>query len=406
MPPSDPSRGAPVSAPLSDPVRRAAVLVCFSHLRWGFVYQRPQHLLTRAAKHFRVFFVEEPIYAKAERPRLDRTGADGGVEVVVPVLPEGTGPKEAEAIQRDLIGALLTQVCTGPVVFWYYTPMALGFTDQYRPDVCVYDCMDELSAFKFAPPELTERERELFDRAALVFTGGRSLFEAKQDRHRSVHLFPSSIDKAHFGQARDRSGAEPDDQAGVPHPRLGFFGVIDERLDLALMAQMAELRPDWHFVMIGPVVKIDPNSLPRRPNIHWLGPKGYPELPRYLAGWDVGLMPFAMNESTRFISPTKTPEFLAAGVPVVSTPIVDVVRSYGEAGVVEIATSAAEMVAKAEKLLAQNRGPWLAAVDHLLADMSWDNTWKAMNALIDGELAAGVATSHSNAVPVQGAAYV
>src|SRR3712207_4223372 len=195
--------------------------------------------------------------------------------------------------------------------------------------------MDELSLFRGASQELLDLESALFSRCDLVFTGGMSLYEAKKSRHRSVHGFPSSIDFSHFSQARSIQ-VDPEDQAHIPHPRLGFFGVVDERMDIELLAEVADLRPDWQFVMIGPVVKIDPNSLPQRPNIHWLGGKSYADLPRYLFGWDVGFMPFALNEATRFISPTKKPEFLAAGVPVVSTPINDVVRPYGEKGLVEI----------------------------------------------------------------------
>ena len=176
--------------------------------------------------------------------------------------------------------------------------------------------------------------------------------------------------------------AEPADQAAIPHPRLGFFGVIDERMDIDLVAAVADLRPDWHLVMIGPVVKIDPATLPQRANIHWLGGKSYSDLPRYLSGWDAGLMPFALNESTRFISPTKTPEFLAAGVPVVSTPITDVVRPYGEKGLVEIAKTPLEAVRKAEALLERPRQPWLSRVDRHLAAGSWDKTWAAMHKLM------------------------
>ena len=367
-------------------VSPAPTLICFSHLRWNFVFQRPQHLLTRAAKTYRVIFVEEPVHADAPAARLD-VRSERGVTVAVPVLPPGVDAEVAEALQRPLLDQLLTDVAERPWVFWYYTPMALGFTDQYRPEVTVYDCMDELSAFRFAPQRLREREDQLFGRADLVFTGGQSLFEAKRDRHPSVHAFASSIDVPHFAAARFFSGAEPRGQEGLPRPRLGFFGVIDERMDLGLLAAMADLRPDWQFVMIGPVVKIGEEELPRRPNIHWLGGRTYDELPSYLAGWDVGLMPFAINEATRYISPTKTPEFLAAGVPVVSTPVADVVRFYGDAGLVEIAADAAEAVAKAELLMARPRAPWLAAVDRALARTSWDRTWAEMNALIAEELA-------------------
>jgi UDP-galactopyranose mutase len=196
-----------------------------------------------------------------------------------------------------------------------------------------------------------------------------------------VHCFPSSIDARHFGQARG-SLPEPEAMAPLPRPRLGFFGVVDERMDLGLVAELAGLRPDWSLAMIGPVAKIDPAALPRAANIHWLGPREYRELPAHLAHWDIGFMPFALNESTRFISPTKTPEFLAAGLPVVSTAVTDVLRDYGNPGLVEIAQDAREMAIKAESLLRRPRESWLAKVDARLAAMSWDRTWERMATLV------------------------
>jgi UDP-galactopyranose mutase len=269
-------------------------------------------------------------------------------------------------------------------VFWYYTPMALEFTRHLKPIAVVYDCMDELSAFQGAPDSLLEREKELLEIADLVFTGGYSLYEAKRNRHAAVYAFPSSIDHAHFNQARTLTG-EPKDQQSIAHPRLGFFGVIDERFDVRLIDETAAARQDWQFVIIGPVVKIDAGVLPQRPNIHYLGSRNYLELPAYIAGWDVALLPFARNESTRFISPTKTPEYLAAGKRVVSTPIQDVVRPYGEMGLVQIAADTDEFIAAVEKALSQKSvdSEWLQRVDAFLAQTSWDETWERMSALID-----------------------
>jgi UDP-galactopyranose mutase len=264
--------------------------------------------------------------------------------------------------------------------------MALGFSDHLEPLVTIFDAMDELSAFKNAPQQLLDREAELFKRADLVFTGGQSLFEAKKHRHPHVYAFPSSIDREHFAQARSIV-AEPADQSSIPHPRIGFFGVLDERLDIELLRGLAEARPDWHFVMIGPVVKIDPADLPQRENIHYLGGRQYAELPAYLSGWDVATLLFARNESTRFISPTKTPEYLAAGRPVVSTSIRDVVHPYGDEGVVEIADSVEDFAAAVKRLLSiDDRQPWLARVDAMLAKTSWDRTWASMAGLIDAVL--------------------
>jgi len=359
--------------------------VCFSHLRWDFVYQRPQHLLSRCARERRTFYVEEPVF-DGTAPALEIRTREHGLRVVVPHLPEGMSEGAAQLAQRALLDDLLERSEVHQPVLWYYTPMALPFSEHLDALATVYDCMDELSAFRGAPPTLRAREVALFRRADLVFTGGQSLFEKKRAQHPNVHAFPSSVDVAHFGAARAARSA-PEDQAGIPQPRFGFFGVLDERLDVALLDRVAAARPDWQFVMVGPVVKIDEGELPRGTNIHYLGAKTYAELPAYLAGWDVALLPFARNESTRFISPTKTPEYLAAGKPVISTSIRDVVRPYGERGLVRIADTPAAFIAAAEAALSDDRVAHQARCDAFLAGMSWENTWERMSALLEGVIA-------------------
>jgi UDP-galactopyranose mutase len=352
-------------------------------LRWDFVYQRPQHLLSRCARKRRVFFVEEPIFGNCSM-RLDVRETDPGVHVVVPHLPEGLRSEIAiNAVMREMTRQFFVDRGINEYVFWYYTPMALRFTDQFNPVAAVYDCMDELSAFKGAHSQLPLLEKQLFREVDLVFTGGQSLYEVKRNQHPAVYAFPSSIDASHFGKARTAVN-DPDDQAHIPHPRLGFFGVIDERFDIELLDEVAAKRPDWNFIIIGPVVKINPDTLPKHSNIHYLGGKKYNELPEYLAGWDIALLLFARNESTRFISPTKTPEYLAAGKPVISTSIRDVVRPYGEMNLVEITDTADEFIAAAEKILSSsNRSEWLQKVDAYLENISWDKTWAQMSDLID-----------------------
>jgi UDP-galactopyranose mutase len=364
-------------------------LVCFSHLRWDFVYQRPQHLLSRAAKDRRVFFVEEPVFDNGSM-RLEINEREGGVNLVVPHLPHGLYSEVAtNVVLREMIDRLIASHDISNFTAWYYTPMAVPFTEHLTPIVTIYDCMDELSAFKGAAPQLRQFELTLFQHADLVFTGGQSLYEAKRHQHHSVFAFPSSIDRSHFEQARSQT-VEPSDQRDLPHPRLGFFGVIDERFDVELLDGMAQARPDWQFVMIGPIVKIDPRVLPRRQNIHYLGSKNYQDLPAYLAGWDIALLLFARNEATRFISPTKTPEYLAAGKPVVSTSIQDVVRPYGEERLVSIADTPGEFIQAVEAILGKrdSNALWLSHVDRFLAGMSWDETWSRMSSLIEGKVAA------------------
>jgi UDP-galactopyranose mutase len=313
------------------------------------------------------------------------TQAAPGLCVVVPHLSLEQDEAEIVDAQRALLGELARERGIRRPLLWFYTPMAVPLAAALDPSLVVYDCMDELSHFKGAPPALRERERQLFAMAHLVFTGGQRLYEAKRDHHPHVHAFPSSVDAAHFARAR-RPLADPADQAAIPSPRVGFFGVIDERMDLDLLARVADERPAVQLVMLGPIVKIDPESLPRRPNLHWLGAKSYAELPAYLSRWDVAMMPFALNESTEFISPTKTLEYMAAGKPIVSTAIRDVVVPYGERGVVRIADAttfaAAIDAALAESGSAAGEARRRAA-DEMVAATSWDRTWHAMTRLIE-----------------------
>ncbi len=371
----------------SPPAAKRPTLICFSHLRWDFVFQRPQHLMTRFARDMDVVYWEEPVViGRGETARLAVRQADGQphVRVVVPQLPQGLTMDQAAATLTRLCDTFATSLY-GTVVAWYYSPLMLPFSRNLKVDVVVFDVMDELSKFRFAPDYLLALEQELLDRADVVFTGGSSLFEAKKDRHPNVHCFPSSVDRNHFMAARTGM-ADPIDQAVLLHPRLGFYGVIDERFDIDLLDAIASLRPHWSWIMVGPVVKIEDGDLPSRPNIHYLGGKTYAELPAYLGGWDVALMPFAMNESTEFISPTKTPEYLAGGRPVVSTPVKDVVRHYGHLQGVAIAATASEFVEACEAALALSRDPtgdWLVEADAMLSAASWETVQSRMAGLID-----------------------
>jgi UDP-galactopyranose mutase len=364
-------------------------ILCFSHLRWDFVYQRPQHLMSGFSRDHNVLFWEEPSYRDGvgQSSLESRSCPNTGITILTPHIDTQNRDKETE-ILATLLDEVLAEL-RGTLVRWYYTPMMLTFSGHLVADCTVYDCMDELSAFRHAPPELLNLEEKLLAAADIVFTGGSSLYEAKRDRHSNVHAFPSSIDAAHFARARDIL-SQPDDQAGISGPRLGFCGVIDERMDLGLLAATADAHPDWSLIMIGPFVKIDDADLPRRANIHYLGSKSYAELPSYMASWDVALMPFAINEATRFISPTKTPEYLAAGCTVVSTPIADVVRHYGGLTAVEIASTPEAFVAACERALERRRGSpaaWRDEADAVLAQTSWTKTIQDMSDLIASEVA-------------------
>lgn len=376
-------------------------LLVFSHLRWDFVFQRPQHLLSRLAHDYRVIYVEEPVHDPERPPRLDSrivTTPDGAqVEVMVPFTPvpaPGFDDAHLPLLQPMLDREFAARGIRDYLV-WLYTPMALPLIAGMQPRAIVYDCMDELAAFRNAPAQLRQREAALMAAADLVLCGGPALYHARRGQHPHLHCLPSAVDAAHFAPpgpprrpagerwsgdaATCRADAAANGtraaalQAEVARPRLGFFGVIDERMDLALVGELAERRPDWQIVMVGPVVKIPESSLPRRANLHWLGMQPYGVLPHLLAGWDIALMPFALNESTRFISPTKTLEYLAGGKPVVSTPVQDVVALYGD--VVRIGRDAAAFVDCCEEILtedAASREYWHGAAVKVVEASSWD----------------------------------
>jgi hypothetical protein len=377
--------------------RRVHDLICLSHLRWDFVFQRPNHLMMRCARERRVFFLEEPLF-DADQPYLSVREVAPQLFVVTPRLTSDTRGEAVIVSQKRALQELVESAHIQRPILWFYTPMALAFANDLPASLVVYDCMDELSLFKGAPPAISVLERELLNRADLVFTGGASLHAVKSRQHPHVHLFPSSIDVAHFGRARGAL-TEPPDQVSIGRPRIGFFGVIDERLDLEILRSVAEKRPEYHLVLIGPVVKIDPATLPVLPNVHYLGQKSYAELPGYLAHWDVAMMPFARNDSTRFISPTKTLEYLAGGKPVVSTPIRDVVSPYGEQGIVHIAEPEHFAESLDQALAEDPRAKW-PRVDAMLALGSWDRTWSEMSALIKRAVEAeNPAEAHDRARP-------
>jgi UDP-galactopyranose mutase len=346
--------------------------------------------MSRLAKWRKVLFIEEPWHTPNGAPFWERSNPSPGVTVCrlhTPSPAPGFHDEHIETFTR-MLPALLAEEQADQYIAWLYTPMALPLARTLDPQAVVYDCMDELAAFAHAPPELLEREQQLLAWSDLVFTGGPSLYRAKRDRHPSVRCFPSSVDAAHFRQAR-AGIAEPADQAQLPHPRLGFYGVIDERFDIPLLDALAQAHPEWQFMIVGPVVKIDPATLPRHPNIHYTGQRSYAELPAYLAGWDVCLLPFARNESTRFISPTKTIEYMAAELPIVSTPIADVAEPYGD--IVYLGDTPAAFIAACERALAEapaERERRRAGMRAVLARTSWDATARDMQQLIEQAIAA------------------
>lgn len=364
-------------------------IVCFSHLRWDFVFQRPQHILKRFSKKSRVFFIEEPIWDTGKTGFEEKEVAPN----IIVATPHFTITGPAEAVinrKRAMIDELLLRYNVDHFISWYYAPMAFAYSNHLRPSLIVYDCMDELAAFKNPPAKLRENEALLIQAADVMFTGGHSLYNAKKHLHPYCFPFPSSIDRHHFFTARGKQANHI--YENIPGPRLGFYGVIDERFNTELLASLAAKHTDWSFIMVGPIAKISREELPALPNIYYTGMVSYEALPGYLCGWDIAIMPFARNEATRFISPTKTPEFLAAGKPVISTAITDVVDPYGTNELVWIADDAAAFSKAADHIFSNvinngaNYARWLGRVDNFMHGMSWDNTCAAMEQIVEVKL--------------------
>jgi len=294
-------------------------MIVFCHLRWEFVYQRPQHLISRMSKTMKILLIEEPVeYHESEENSANLITIHEKLHVLQPKVKniESIAAILPDYIKNNNIG-----------IGWFYSASFSPLLSVLNFDTVVYDCMDELSLFKGAPVHLIYQEKYLMAHADIVFTGGKSLYESKKQFHSNVYCFPSSVDQDHFAQALN--GIEiPKDISNIKSPIVGYFGVIDERMDLELLHESAKKAPNVSFVMIGPLAKIDQSDLPKEENIHYLGMKSYMELPNYLKAFDIAMMPFAINDSTKYISPTKTLEYMAAGKPIISTKITDVVRDY------------------------------------------------------------------------------
>jgi len=369
-------------------------ILVHSHLRWDWVWQRPQQFLSRLSHRHPILFVEEPLAVDGVRtPRAELRNVDGLPNVTVlrtefpPALMNDRSALDSE--QKRLVLATLAgplgRVFTRPVQ-WFYDPMAtLAFAGQMNERATVYDCMDQLSQFRGAPPELIRRERELLTIADVVFAGGPKIHKAKRLLNPNCHSYGCGVDVRHFGRALLPETEIPQDIANLSGPRLGFFGVVDERMDYPLVAHLAESHPDWNVIIIGPFCKIDPATLPQRPNLHWLGARDYGQLPAYVKGLDVCLMPFAINEATEFINPTKALEYMATGRPIVSTPVEDVVLQFAD--VVHLAATHDEFVSKCERAIAAADPGRIQEGLRMAERNSWEAIVAELEAHIDAVLA-------------------
>lgn len=344
------------------------MIVC-CHLRWDFVYQRPQHLISRMSETLKILFIEEPV---------GRQQQQGGRKIISQNLhvlqPQVDTIEDIAAIIPDFVKN--KNISIG----WFYSAAFSPLLQELNFDTVVYDCMDELSLFKGAPQQLIDQEKFLLANTDIVFTGGKSLYESKKMMHNNVYCFPSSVDEEHFSQALTEEDL-PEDLAALSVPIVGYFGVIDERIDYDLIRETASKLPEVNFVMIGPFAKVDERDLPHASNIHYLGMKTYAQLPNYLYGFDIAMMPFALNDATKFISPTKTLEYMAAGKPIISAKITDVVSDYSHC--VRLVSNAAEFATEIQSLLQTNRCLTVQGqYREILNRTSWDVTAKTMQSLI------------------------
>jgi glycosyltransferase involved in cell wall biosynthesis len=372
-------------------------IIVHCHLRWDFVWQRPQQIFSRLARTHRVLFIEDPVIAEGE-PHLAIDEPYPNLVRIVPQIPQHLAV-DADHDAAIFLPQIRDALHTHPLlagrfdgaVQWFYSPMpAPGYLGKLDTVGVVYDCMDELANFRFAPRDIADRERFVMSNAGVVFTGGYQLFESKSKHHGNTHFYGCGVDVEHYGKARDEATAIPAAVAATPGPRFGYFGVIDERLDYALIAALAERFPDASIVMAGPLAKVDPNELPQHANIHWLGQQRYDDLPAIVKGFDVCLMPFALNDATRYINPTKTLEYMAAGKPIVSTAVADVVRNFTP--IVDVAHSHDEFLAAVERAWRQ---PDAALIDEGIQraeGASWDATVDSMRSDIQTALWADIRT--------------
>lgn len=379
--------------------KQLPTLLCLAHMNWDHVWQRPQQLMTRLTQYYRVWYIDPPeLCADGTAPTLRELGTDQGVRVLRPAFPANLAPLSDGywAAWHRLLPELLAQA-SDPAILWVYSPYAEQLVARAGSRLTVYDCMDDLASFKDGSADMREREVKLLRMVNMVFTGGHSMYQARKDRHPYVHCFPSGVDVAHYQQVDDPATAVAAMLADLPQPRLGYIGVLDERIDWGLIAEVAARRPEWHWTLVGPTAKVDPNELPQAANIHYLGKQHYADLPAVLKGFDLATMPFALNEATRFISPTKTLEYLAGGKRVISSAVPDVVAFYCE--IVAIVDGAAGWIAAIERLLSEEpaeRQARLKQVRPLLAANTWDAIAARMAGLIDAQLTQSSKTPHGS----------
>ena len=381
------------------PKRRAKArpdfpIIVHCHLCWDWVWQRPQQFMSRFSQKHRVLFVETVapdenlVTPLVQLRRFEKWPNLTLLRLQFPTWRWNDGAwvdrERRRLVKEALRGPLRGQF--NNAVQWFYDPMAVpAFAGKMGEIAVVYDCMDELSKFKGAPPEIRKREAELLSAADVVFTGGRRMWESKSQHNSNCHFYGCGVDVPHFGKARSEQTIVPEDIANLPKPIFGYFGVVDERIDYELLEKLAKANPNGSIVMVGPMTKIDPAALPRPKNLHWLGGRDYAQLPAYCKGFDVCMMPFALNEATEYINPTKALEYMATGRGIVSSAIYDVVKNFGS--VVKVANSHEEFIQFCRE--AAERADEGAIQRGL--EMASANSWESIVEKMEGHIAEALA---------------
>lgn len=331
--------------------------------------------MSRASRCYPVWFFNPPVIGAKQD--LLKTTADVQNISIGDIFTAAKNEKEANAALSLLMDDFIKTSFIEPFALWYCGPAAIEWTRNLNALVTIYDCTEHITA----SPKLSALEQELLRKADLVFTSGQSLYQDKFAQHPHVFSFPNSVSTEDFAAAKHKY-QDPEDQKHIPHPRLGYFGRINERIDFALIKELAELRPDWQVIFVGPLETAN-EKLPRAKNLHFLGEKAYEQLPAYLAGWDVALVPFISSEYTKFLNPEKTAEYLAAGTPVVSTEIPDMLRPYACKRLVRVAGSVEEFIESCQISMDSGHPVNQQTIDDFLRHTSWDETWAKMQICID-----------------------
>jgi hypothetical protein len=374
------------------PMPALPVLMVFSHMAWNPGQGRTPQLMAALAGRWQILFVEAPRHA-AGAARLESRAIRAGLTVLTLTTPAPAAGfhDDAQAFGVTLLREELAGRRLKIDIAWLDTPMAWPLAQALGIACLAYDCLEGPPAsLQFDAALLHQRESALMRTAALMVAAGPSLFNAHRHRHANLHCVCSAVHAEHFSpasleltSARARRGHVL--QSSLARPRLGYFGSIDERLDLDLLAALADRQPGWAFVMVGSVAGIAAERLPQRRNIHWLGEQDDALLPYLLAGWDLALMPYVVSEATRFLMPSQTLEYMAGYQPIVSTPVRDVQALYAPA--VTIAAPQAEAFSSAcEEVLAESaraRSARLIDMARIVARHAWANTADFVHGLLD-----------------------